>query len=80
MTTHQVSQVINGQLNQNFFSFVNNYRIQLAKDMMASPETCNMPIVELAIEVGFKSKSSFYDAFRKATDMTPTQFKKSLEN
>ena len=80
MTTHQVSQVINGQLNQNFFSFVNNYRIQMAKDMMASPETCNMPIVELAVEVGFKSKSSFYDAFKKTTQMTPTQFKKSLES
>ncbi|BFM15791.1 hypothetical protein R50073_19740 [Maricurvus nonylphenolicus] len=78
LTAHQVSQVINSQMNQNFFSFVNNYRIQMAKDLMSQPETQNMPIVELAVEVGFKSKSSFYDAFKKATQMTPTQFKKSL--
>lgn len=76
---HQASQVINGQMNQRFFSFVNNYRIQLAKDLMSDPKTSKMPIVELAVEVGFKSKSSFYDAFKKMTQMTPTQFKKNLE-
>lgn len=76
---HQASQVINGQMNQRFFSFVNNYRIQLAKDLMSDPKTSKMAIVDLAVEVGFKSKSSFYDAFKKMTEMTPTQFKKNLE-
>lgn len=79
MSYHQASQVINGQMNQRFFSFVNNYRIQLAKDLMADPETRKMAIVDLALEVGFKSKSSFYDAFKKVTQVTPTQFKKDLE-
>lgn len=79
LSYHQASQVINGQLNQRFFSFVNSYRIDLAKQMLADPQTAAMPIVELAVEVGFKSKSSFYDAFKKATAMTPTQYKKSLE-
>lgn len=79
ITYHQASQVINRQMNQRFFSFVNYYRIQLAKNMMADPATSKMPIVELAIEVGFKSKSSFYDAFKKATNLTPTQFKENLK-
>jgi len=77
---HQASQVINGQMNQRFFCFVNNYRVQLAKDLMSDPKTSKMAIVDLAVEVGFKSKSSFYDAFKKMTEMTPTQFKKSLES
>ena len=64
---HQASQVINGQMNQRFFSFVNNYRVQLAKDLMSDPKTSKMAIVDLAVEVGFKSKSSFYDAFKKVT-------------
>jgi AraC-like DNA-binding protein len=38
-----------------------------------------MAIVDLAMEVGFKSKSSFYDAFKKVARITPTQFKKSLQ-
>ena len=77
LTTHQASQVINGQMNQNFFSFVNNYRIQLAKRMLLDPKTSAMPIVELAFEVGFQSKSAFYESFKRATNMTPTQFKKT---
>jgi len=77
LTTHQVSEVINGQMNQNFFSFVNDYRIQRAKQLLLDPKTSSMPIVELAFEVGFQSKSSFYDVFKRVTNMTPTQFKKS---
>lgn len=34
LTAPQISQVLNGQMNQNFFSFVNNYRIQLARRML----------------------------------------------
>lgn len=80
MTYHQASQVINNQMNQKFFSFVNTYRIQRAREILSDPKTGKMPIVELALEVGFKSKSSFYNAFRKATSLTPTQFRKSLES
>ncbi len=79
MSYHQASQVINDQMNQRFFSFVNDYRIQLAKELLADPKTSKMAIVDLAMEVGFKSKSSFYDAFKKVTRITPTQFKKSLQ-
>ena len=78
LSPHQVSQVLNYQMNQNFFSFVNNYRIDLAKQLLTEPDTERMPIVELAVEVGFKSKSSFYDAFNRSTRMTPTQFKRAM--
>ncbi|MCA0901208.1 helix-turn-helix domain-containing protein [Microbulbifer agarilyticus] len=78
LTAPQASQVLNGQMNQNFFSFVNNYRIDLARRILLAPETANIPIVDLAAEVGFKSKSSFYDAFKRATSMTPTQFKRAM--
>jgi AraC-like DNA-binding protein len=78
MSPQLLSQVINEQFHQSFFSFVSDYRIELAREMMSAPQTRDMPIVELALEVGFKSKSSFYNAFRKATQMTPSQFRQSL--
>lgn len=80
MSYHQASQVINEQMNQRFFSFVNDYRVQLAKELLADPKTSKMAIADLAMEVGFKSKSSFYDSFKKVTRITPTQFKKSLQD
>jgi len=46
--------------------------------MLLDSDTSDMPIVELALEVGFKSKSSFYDAFKRVTNMTPTQFKVAM--
>ncbi|BFM15787.1 hypothetical protein R50073_19700 [Maricurvus nonylphenolicus] len=79
LSTHQVSQVINSQMGQNFFSFVNNYRIQRAKELLTDTEAPSMPVIDLAMEVGFKSKSSFYEAFKKTTGMTPLQYKKSLD-
>ncbi len=73
---HHLSEVLNRQMNQNFYSFVNDYRVHYAKELLSNPETRDMPVVELAFEAGFRSKSSFYDAFKKATSSTPTQYKK----
>ena len=78
ISPYLVSQVLNGPMHQSFFSFVNAYRITLAKELMSDPNARKLAIVDLAIEVGFKSKSSFYDAFKKSTQMNPTQFMKSL--
>jgi AraC-like DNA-binding protein len=78
LAPYQVSQTLNGPMQQSFFAFVNYYRIELAKQMLVAEETKSLPIVELALEVGFKSKSSFYDAFKRTTKMTPTQYKKDF--
>lgn len=76
LAPYQVSQTLNGPMQQSFFAFVNHHRIELAKAMLVAEASCQLPIVELALEVGFKSKSSFYDAFKRMTKMTPTQYKK----
>lgn len=80
VTSHQVSQVLNGQLGQNFFTFINNYRIKHVKQLMSDPDKDNLAIVDLAFEVGFKSKSAFYTAFKNATGLTPAQYRKSLKD
>lgn len=76
LSTHQVSQVLNGQLGQNFFTFVNSYRVERAKSCLLAEDMSHLAIVDIAMEVGFKSKSSFYDAFKRSMDMTPTQYRK----
>lgn len=74
-----LSQVINEEGQQNFYDFVNGYRIEEAKKMIVDPAHEKMTILSIAYEVGFNSKSAFNTSFKKYTGMTPTQFKKSQQ-
>jgi AraC-like DNA-binding protein len=71
-TPHEVSQVLSTRLQRNFYTFVNEHRIEHVK---AALETTDRPVLDLAFEAGFQSKSTFNSAFRKATGMTPREFR-----
>jgi AraC-like DNA-binding protein len=71
-----LSQTINEMLQQNFFEFVNNYRIEEAKRLLTNPKDKKITVLEVMYEVGFNSKSSFNTLFKKTTGITPSEFKK----
>ncbi|MCZ8156345.1 MAG: helix-turn-helix domain-containing protein [Leptospira sp.] len=74
VSQHQLSEYLNGHLGKNFFQVINAFRIKEAKELCHSaPEKT---ILSIAYEVGFPSKSTFYDAFKKETGMSPTEFRK----
>jgi len=75
--SNNVSQVINDVFKNNFYDFVNFYRIEDAKVILKSPDFKNYTISAIGFEVGFNSKTSFYSAFKKFTNTTPAQFQKS---
>ncbi len=75
-----VSQIINSRFNQNFFDFINHYRIEEAKRLMAGTVRKELTILEIMYNVGFNSKSSFQTAFRKNTGTTPTEFRQRTLN
>ena len=74
---HHVSQVINERKQMNFFDFVNQYRVEEAKQLLVSEKGKQFTILAIAFEVGFNSKTTFYNAFKKETGMTPSEFKKT---
>jgi AraC-like DNA-binding protein len=78
VTPHHLSQLINEQMNQNFFDFINSYRIEEAKVLLIDKKGELLTILAIAEEVGFNSKSAFNTAFKKYTSMTPTQYKKQF--
>ncbi len=78
ISPNHLSEIINGQLNQNFFDFVNGYRVNLVKEKMVDPHYNNYSLLGVAIECGFNSKSSFNAIFKKATGKTPTEYLKAL--
>ncbi|MCP4137664.1 MAG: helix-turn-helix transcriptional regulator [bacterium] len=76
IASHHVSQVINSRLNRNFFSFINNYRVEEAKRVLKDPAYEDENILSIAYDVGFNSKPTFNAIFKEYTQMTPTQFRK----
>ncbi|MEM6343830.1 MAG: AraC family transcriptional regulator [Bacteroidota bacterium] len=72
-----LSQVINELHGLNFMDFINGYRIREAQDMLVSPRFQHYTIMAIANEVGFRSRSAFYSAFKKVAGQTPTEFKNS---
>lgn len=71
----ELSLLINQNLHQHFFDFINGYRIQEAKALLTSKQ--ELSVLEIVYQVGFNSKSSFYTAFKKETGVTPLVYRKS---
>jgi AraC-like DNA-binding protein len=75
-----LSQTINERLRQNFFDFVNTYRVEEAKRLLLDPAKQHYSVLAIAGEVGFNSKSSFNAVFKKHVRMTPSEFRKEGMN
>jgi AraC-like DNA-binding protein len=78
ISANYLSQVINEQLHVNFYDFINGYRVEEAKGLIRNAGPKNTNILNIALDSGFNSKSAFYTAFKKATSMTPTQYRKTV--
>jgi AraC-like DNA-binding protein len=75
---HHVSQVINEKLNKSFFELLAFYRVDHAKKLIREDKNGKLTIEELAELVGYNSKSSFNNVFKKYTLLTPSEYRKSL--
>ncbi len=72
---HSLSQIINEQFNQNFFEFINSYRVEEAKKLIRQPDKQNINLASIAFESGFNSVSSFNSAFKKFAGVTPSHYR-----
>lgn len=72
-----LSVLINHHIDQHFFDFVNEYRIQKAMKILKDQSKNQLTVLEILYEVGFNSKSSFNTSFKKYTNLTPTAYRNS---
>jgi len=74
---HQLRRLINGHLGyRNFSAFLNSYRISEAKQQLADPERARTPVLTIAMDLGYASLGPFNRAFKEATGITPTEFRR----
>ena len=75
---HHLSQIINSHFGKSFACFINEYRVNAACQLltMSSGKT----VLEIALDSGFSSKSSFNTLFKKQTGLTPSEYRKKFQN
>ena len=74
---YRLRQLINEGLgHRNFNAFLNRYRVEEAKAALADPEQIEVPVLTIAMDTGFQAIGTFNRAFKAATDLTPTEFRR----
>lgn len=68
-----VSQTLNDHLGVSFFDFVNRFRVEDAERLLRDTDAS---ATEIALEVGFNSRSTFNAAVRKHRGMSPTEIRR----
>ncbi|WP_109434348.1 AraC family transcriptional regulator [Aquimarina sp. AU119] len=69
-----ISQIINVSTNLNFNDFINQYRIEESKKRLLDDSYDHLTIEAIGNSVGFKSKATFYNAFKKHVQLSPKAF------
>ncbi len=76
ISARHLSQIINQRLNKNFYDFINGYRVEEAKGLLTNKVKA-LRVNEVMYDSGFSSKSTFNAVFRKATGLTPSEYRKN---
>jgi len=78
ITSNHITEVLNRELGMSFYDLTHQYRIEEAKRLIG--EKGELKLEQLALNLGYNSKSTFFNAFKKLTSLTPNEYRKSLED
>ncbi len=74
---HRLRRLINDHLgHRNFAAFVNARRIEVAKARLTDPNEARVTVAAIAFDLGFGSLGPFNRAFKEATGLTPTEWRR----
>ena len=74
-----LSNIINRHFDCNFFEFINSYRVEEAKRMLADNNHADKTMLDIMLDVGFNSKATFNTLFKKKVGMTPSEYRKTIQ-
>lgn len=74
---YRLRRLINAHLGyRNFNQFLNQYRIAEVARLLVDPETRHLPVLSIALDMGYRSLSPFNKAFKEIKGMTPTEYRR----
>ena len=76
-SVNHLSQVINSGFGMSFFDYLNQYRVEHARELLVRIDGQSSAILNIAFTVGFNSNSAFYAAFKKYVAQTPAQYRRT---
>jgi PAS domain S-box-containing protein len=74
--TKYLSQVVNHHASCNFQQFINCYRVEEVQRKITGDDFSHLTLFGIALQCGFKNKSTFYKVFKDITGMTPKAYLK----
>lgn len=78
-SVNHLSQVLSQIQQQNFFDFINTYRVKDVICKMEDPKNAHLTLLAIALDSGFNSKTSFNTVFKKLMHQTPSDYYKSIQ-
>ena len=75
-----LSQIFNAFMNERYSDFVNRYRVEEFKRIIATTDYSKFTLKALAKKSGFNSYTSFFRAFKEQTGVTPNDFIQKFES
>ena len=75
---HRLRALINQRLGyRNFSAFLNTHRVADAREWLGDPARVDLPVLTIAMDLGYGSLAPFNRAFRDATGQTPTDYRRA---
>lgn len=73
--SHHISYLLNVRFNQNFYEFINNYRLEAVKEELINPQNKDLSIFAIACDCGFNSQSTFNRIFKQKVGISPSKYR-----
>ena len=74
VSVHHLSESLNQHGGKNFNLFINEYRVAEVCEHL--DQKSERKLIDLALDAGFSSKSSFNAIFKKLTGQTPSRYRR----
>lgn len=75
-----LSQLLNQKIGRSFHDYIGDHRVHDVMRCLNDPAYDSQTVLAIAQDAGFRSKSAFHDAFRRATGTTPSRYRQQRED